>query len=143
MQPIRHAADPRVPVASWVAGLLALMVGLTYAVVSGYWAVGGTVGLDTVGGVFEQAGRTGGPQIAIALWAVVAIKVVAALLPALAQLALPRPGWRRPVRRLAWIDAVILTAYGLVLTTTGLLVHADLIQASPNLMTRAGCPSAG
>ena len=54
MQPIRHAADPGVPVASWVAGLLALMVGLTYAVVSGYWAVGGTVGLDTVGGVFEQ-----------------------------------------------------------------------------------------
>jgi len=40
--------------------------------------------------------------------------------------------WRRVARALSWIEAVILTGYGLVLTVTGLLVQADVIKAGPN-----------
>lgn len=42
--------------------LAALAIGLAYALVSAYWGLGGTWLLDTVGGVFERAGRSGGVQ---------------------------------------------------------------------------------
>ncbi|MGI9092281.1 MAG: DUF3995 domain-containing protein [Mycobacteriales bacterium] len=123
--------------AAWVAAVLALVVGGGYAVVSGYWAVGGTGLLDTVGGVFQRAGRSGGTAVVVALWIVVAIKLIAAVLPLLVLRPALRRGWRRVVWTLAWVDAVILTLYGLVLTTTGLLVQADVVQATNGADHRA------
>jgi hypothetical protein len=70
--------------AAWTAGWLAFVVGLGYAAVSGYWASGGTELLDTVGGVFDRTGRSHGAGVALLLWLVVAIKVLAAALPLLA-----------------------------------------------------------
>ncbi|MGI8753632.1 MAG: DUF3995 domain-containing protein [Acidimicrobiales bacterium] len=116
------------PKAAW----LALGVGLGYAAVSAYWAVGGTALMGTVGGVFERAGRSGGAGVELLLWFVVAVKVVAAALPLVAIRRL-----RRPLRVLAWIEAATLTGYGLVLTAVGLLVQADVIVASTDADHRA------
>nr|MDQ2727248.1 DUF3995 domain-containing protein [Actinomycetota bacterium] len=115
----------------------ALAVALGYAAVSAYWAVGGTEPLDTVGGVFERAGRSGGAAAQVLLWFVVAAKVVAGFLPLVALRRTPSPVPYRLLWVLAWIEAAILTGYGLVLTATGLLVQADIIVAGPGANHRA------
>ncbi len=107
-----------------------LVVGLGFAAVSAYWAAGGKGLLDTVGGVFEQAGRSGGWGVSVALWLVVAIKVIAAGLP-LGTVVWPPPGgWRRLLRVLAWVDAIVLTLYGLVLTTGDLLSISGVVGSA-------------
>ena len=130
---------PGVPSSSSVAtrlrrgkemGVAALVVGLGYAAISAYWAVGGKALLDTVEGVFEQAGRSGGWVASAALWLVVGIKVVAAGLP-IGTVTWPPPGgWRRLLRILAWMDAIVLTLYGLVLTTGDLLSITGLVGSA-------------
>ncbi len=71
------------------------------------------------------------------------LKVVAAVLPMLAVggiLAPPRPclPWRqRLLRVLAWVEAAILTSYGLVLTTADLLVQSGVIARSAHADDRA------
>jgi uncharacterized membrane protein len=67
----------------------------------------------------------------------VVLKVIAAGLPLVALRRLASPAWNRTVWVLAWIEAGILTIYGLVLTTTGLLVQASVIHASPAADHRA------
>jgi hypothetical protein len=114
--------------AAWVAAVLGLVVGLPYAAISAYWAIGGTALLDTVGGVFEQAGRSGGTAVRIGLWAVVLVKIAAGALPVLALSRILGSGWHRLVWVLTWVDAVILTLYGLVLTIAGLLIQADVVH---------------
>jgi hypothetical protein len=80
-----------------------------YAVPSVYWALGGTAGLDTVGGAVEQLGRTRDPAgIALGIGAGV-LKVAGGLLA----LALVRPWGRVIPRRLllgaAWAASTVLT----------------------------------
>jgi hypothetical protein len=123
--------------AAWTAGWLALVVGLGYAAVSGYWASGGTQLLDTVGGVFDRAGRSPGAGVAMLLWLVVAIKVLAAAMPLLALRRAVGPSPHRLVWVLAWIEAAILTIYGLVLTTAGLFVQAGIVRAGSDADNRA------
>jgi hypothetical protein len=123
---VRHAA-------AWGA----LGVGLAYAAVSAYWAVGGTALLGTLGGVFERWGQSRSAAVAAALWAVVAAKVVAAALPGLAVRGTGPASVRRPVRVLAWTGGLILTAYGTVLTVTGLAVQSGLIHAGAGADHRA------
>jgi hypothetical protein len=66
----------------------ACALALLYAVPSFYWALGGTAGLDTVGGVIERLGRSRDPAgVALGIGAGV-LKVAGALLA----LALVRPG---------------------------------------------------
>ncbi|MGI8428650.1 MAG: DUF3995 domain-containing protein [Solirubrobacteraceae bacterium] len=117
--------------------LASLALGLAYALVSAYWGVGGTGLLDTVGGVFERAGRSGGMAIFVLLWTVVVVKMIAAVLPLLAI----RPGGprlpRRVTRRLGWTEAVILTVYGLVLSVGGWLVQANVVAAGAHANHRA------
>jgi Protein of unknown function (DUF3995) len=74
-----------------------------------------------------------------AVWAAVALKAIAALLPLVVIGALHRPPrrWERWLRRLTWIEALILTAYGLVLTATGLLVQSAVIAPPRNADHRA------
>ncbi len=95
---------------------------LVSAAISAYWAAGGTGLLDTVGGAIARWGRDGGAGVRLALAAIVVLKLVAAWLPVGAVRA-RRP---RAVRRLAWLEAAILTVYGGVLTATGLVVQAGL-----------------
>ncbi|MGI8695900.1 MAG: DUF3995 domain-containing protein [Mycobacteriales bacterium] len=123
--------------AAWVAAWLALLAGLGNAAVSGYWATGGTGLLDTVGGVFERAGRNGGAKTTTLLWVVVAVKVLAAVLPVLVLRPSPGPMWQRLGWALAWVEAAILTVYGLVLTTTGLLVQAGVLRTARDADHRA------
>ena len=81
--------------------------------------------MDTVGGSIARWGRDGGAGATLALAAIVALKLLAAWLPMRAVRA-PCP---RAVRRLAWLQAEILTVYGGVLTGTGLAVQARLVNA--------------
>ena len=93
-----------------------------------YWALGGTAGLDTVGGAIEELARSRDPAgVALGIGAAV-LKVAGALLA----LALVRP-WGRPVpRRLlggaAWTASVVLTCYGGLLVAVGAMVLTGLIS---------------
>lgn len=111
------------------------MVGLLYAAVSVYWGAGGKWLLDTVGGSLARPGRAHDTTVIIAIWAAAALKLTAALLP---PLALRNRGRQRHLARLlAWAAAGILTTYGAVLTTIGVLIQADVIHSSANADQRA------
>jgi Protein of unknown function (DUF3995) len=114
-------ADQTATRLAWLAAALMLLS----AAISAYWAVGGTELLDTVGGSIARWGRDGGAGVKLALAAIVVLKLVAAWLPVRA-VGVPCP---RAVRRLAWLEAAILTVYGGVLTCTGLAVQAGLVRA--------------
>jgi hypothetical protein len=109
----------------------ALMV--VSALVSTYWAAGGTGLLDTVGGSIARWARDGGVGVRLVLVAVVVLKLVAAWLP-LRALSEPR---QSTVRRLAWLQAGILTVYGGVETVTELAVRAGLINAGKSIDWKA------
>lgn len=98
-----------------------------YALISAYWAAGGTGLAVTVGGSIERWARHGGIEVRVALALIVVLKLIAAWLP----LAAVRP-CRPAIRRLAWLEAAVLTVYGGVLTSTGLAVQAGLVPASPD-----------
>lgn len=118
--------------AAWAA----LVVGLLYAAISVYWGLGGTWLLDTVSGLLQQ-GLAGKASVILAVWAAVALKLIAAVLPLLALHELANRAWNRTLWVAAWAEAAILTVYGLVLTATGLLVQAGLIHVSPTADHRA------
>jgi hypothetical protein len=113
--------------------LAGLAVGLAYAAISVYWAVGGRWLLNTVGISLSQPGQAGHLAALLAAWGAAAVKAVAAVLPLLAIGVWPRTangGLRRLARVLTWIEAAILVGYGLVLTPSGLLVQAGVIKAA-------------
>jgi len=114
----------------------ACILGLLYAAVSAYWGLGSTWLLDTVGGSFEEQGRAGNVSFLLVAWAAAALKIVAAVLPLLALRRLTRQAWNRAAWVLAWVEAAILTIYGLVWTTVGVLVQADVIRASATTAER-------
>jgi len=130
------AAPTRPRTTAWAAyGACALA--WLYAVPSAYWALGGTVGLDTLGGAIEQLARTRDPAgIALGLGAGV-LKVAGGLLA----LALVRPWGRAIPRRLlggaAWATSVVLTCYGGLLVVVGALVLGGLISPSGPVDRRA------
>lgn len=93
--------------------------------------------LDTVGGSLERGGRAGDLVVVLALWAAVALKVIAAAVPLLAIYRLVGARWQRLVWGLAWIEAAVLVIYGLVLTIVGLMVQAGVIAASASADHRA------
>jgi len=116
------------------AGWAAFSCGIAYVAISLYWAFGGTWLLAAVGGSLATGKSSAGIEAAV--WVAVVLKAIAACLPLVALGALlpvfqkPLPVFqkrKRWLRRLAWIEAVILTAYGLVLTVIGLLVQSDAI----------------
>jgi hypothetical protein len=119
------------------AAQAAFVVGLAYAGISVYWGLGGSWLLDTVGGTLEAQGRAGSASVVLAVWAAAGLKVVAAILPLLATGSVLRPARLRWLRILAWVEAVILTLYGLVLTAAGLLVQSGVLSTSANADHRA------
>jgi Protein of unknown function (DUF3995) len=129
--PSAHQPAPptRSPATAWAA-YAACALALLYAVPSFCWALGGTAGLDTVGGAIERLGRTRDPAgVALAIGAGV-LKVAGGLLA----LALVRPWGRALPRRLlggvAWAASVVLTAYGGLLVVVGALVLSGLVSPS-------------
>jgi hypothetical protein len=119
------------------AAVAAAVVGGAFALVSVYWGLGGTALLDTVGGSLEAQGRAGSAAIVAVVWVSVLLKLIAAGLP----LAAVR-GWgpersRGLIRVLTWLAGVILTGYGLLLTSVGLFVQAGAITADPSANHRA------
>jgi hypothetical protein len=108
---------PRTTWAAYAACALALLS----AVPNFYWALGGTAGLDTVGGTIEELARSRNPAgVALGIGADV-LKLAGALLA----LALLRPWGRLVPRRLllgaAWAASVVLTAYGGLQVAVGAL----------------------
>jgi Protein of unknown function (DUF3995) len=133
-----HAAGADIPQSAtsrrgMLPALAGLAVGLAYATVSVYWAVGGRCLLNTVGISPSQPGQAGHLAALLAVWGAAAVKAVATVLPLLAIGVWPRTangGLRRLARVLTWIEAAILTGYGLVPTASGLLVQAGVIKAA-------------
>jgi hypothetical protein len=118
------------------AASAACACGLVYVAISLYWALGGSWLLATVG---TSLAGTSSAAVKFAVWAAVALKAIAAFLP-LAAIGAPRSpprGWEQWLRRVTWIEALILTAYGLVLTATGLLVQSGVIAPPANADHRA------
>jgi len=133
---VRRAGSEVAP----VAALIAAVLGIGHAAVSAYWAVGGTWLLDTIGGELERWGRERQPGVVVALWLIAVLKAGVALAAPVVVLGPGRlPGWTtgRAARALSWIAAVVLTAYGGVLTAAGLLVQAGAIAAAPESDQRA------
>jgi Protein of unknown function (DUF3995) len=96
-QPTVHqpAACSRRPRTAWAA-YAACVLALLSAIPSFYWAAGGTIGLDTVGGAIEELARARDPAgVALGIGAGV-LKVAGGVLA----LALVRPWGRRVPRRL-------------------------------------------
>jgi hypothetical protein len=89
----------------------AFVVGGLFAAVSVYWGLGGLWLLDTVGGTLAAQGQARGGGALLAVWAAAVLKVVASLLPWAAVTGWPAR-WRRLVRALTWVEAVILVSYG-------------------------------
>lgn len=106
--------------AAWAA----FAVGLLYAAISLYWALGGRWLLDTVGAPFDEKQPAG--SLVLVVWVAVVLKLVGAVLPVLAGYRRPGPPWLRVVRILAWVEAVILTLYGLLFTLGGVLAEAGV-----------------
>jgi len=78
--------------------------------------------------------------VIIALWLVAVLKAgVAVAAPVLALGRGRLPGWTtgRAARALSWIAAVVLTAYGGVLTAVGLLVQSGAVEAAQDSDQRA------
>jgi hypothetical protein len=119
------------------SAIAAAIVGGAFALVSIYWGLGGTALLDTVGGSLEAQGRAGSAAIVVLVWASVLLKLIAAVLPLAAVRRWGPASLHRLVRAFAWTAAVILTGYGLLLTSVGLLVQAGVIATDASANDRA------
>jgi Protein of unknown function (DUF3995) len=97
------------------AGRLAAVLAFASAAVSLYWLLGGTALLDTVGGDLERLARERSTGALAGLAVVVVLKGAAGVLA----LRAGRGGWER---RLGWLVAVVLIAYGGLLVVVGLAV---------------------
>jgi hypothetical protein len=106
------------------------VLGVLYAAVSAYWASGGTALLATVGGVFQRAGRDGSVAVVAVVWLTVVLKLLAASLGILVVADGPRIGLRRrrQLRKLSWLAASVLVAYGGVLSIIGWLIQIGVVS---------------
>jgi hypothetical protein len=115
-----------------VAAVIAAALGTASAAVSAYWALGGEALLDTVGGDIERWGRERSAGVVVAVWVIVALKLVGALAPLIFVGVGHFPAWTRSrrTRALGWAAAVGLTVYGGVLSVAGWLVEAGVVDAA-------------
>lgn len=113
-----------------LAAYAACVVAALYALVSFYWALGGTAGIDTLGGSLEELARDGDPVVRWLAGAAGVLKVAGAGLA----LALVRPWGRVVPRRLllvaAWAGCVVLVLYGGLYVVGGALVLAGAVEVS-------------
>ncbi len=122
-----HGGRAQRSLGAW-AGYIACGWGLAFAAISFYWGLGGTLGLDTLGGSLESLARAHDRTLFIAVWVTGFLKVLVALL------ALVLAGrWaarlpRRPVAVLGWVAAALLTLYGGTLIVPEALVAIGAIK---------------
>jgi hypothetical protein len=111
------------------AALAAFVLGSLSALLSFYWAVGGDMLIDTVGG-FGRWGSERSARVAGALFAVSALKLGFAALGATAAGVVSGPAWSRgrTARFVAWLGAAGLTVYGGVLTIVGIAVERGIVD---------------
>ena len=122
-----RAAGSVPPQAASRAAYAAAAAALAFAAVSLYWALGGTAGLDTLGGQIEELARAGDPGLRMAVWVSVVLKVLGGMLA----LALVRP-WGRTVPRwillaAAWGGSALLVLYGTIQMISLALVEFGVI----------------
>lgn len=123
------AGRARPPLLAW-AGWGAFAWGLVFAGVSFYWGLGGTLGIDTLGGSLERLARARDPAIVAAVWVTGFLKVVGALLALALVSAWGERLPRLPVALLGWGAAAVLTLYGGVLVAGEALVASGVIKPS-------------
>ena len=110
------------------AGYVACLWGLAFASISFYWSLGGTQGLDTLGGSLEHLARAHDRTIFIAVWVTGFLKILGSLLAlALAGMWAARLP-RRLVGGLGWVAAVSLILYGGTLVVAEALVTIGAIK---------------
>ncbi|GGM69172.1 hypothetical protein GCM10012275_44480 [Longimycelium tulufanense] len=118
-------------------GYAAFAVGLLHALVSVYWAAGGTAGLDTLGGTLEELARQRDPRLIAIVWLTAGLKLVASVLG----LAVVQQWGRRLPRGLllvaAWGAATLLVLYGGALTVGQVLVKVGVVAAAPTMNWKA------
>ena len=108
------------------AAAAALVAGLAYVAISAYWALGGTWLLATVSSSLVTADQS--TTVVMAVWAAVVLKGIGALLPFYLRRPAPPSKWHGRLRLLAWAEGAVLTLYGFVFTSAGLLVQAGVIH---------------
>lgn len=119
------------------AGYAAFVLGIVSTAISLYWALGGTLGLDTIGGEIEEAGRSRNPLLIAIVAGVAVIEAIAALFA----LALVRP-WGRMFPRtlmivLGWLGTAALVLYGGVLSSVEALVEIGVIRPAGDVDWKA------
>ena len=110
------------------AGYSACAWGLAFAAISFYWGLGGTIGLDTLGGSLESLAKAHDRTLLIAVWVTGFLKVLGSLL-ALALVgtwAVRLP--RLLITGLGWVAAASLTLYGGILMVPEALVTIGVIK---------------
>ncbi|OLR93914.1 DUF3995 domain-containing protein [Actinokineospora bangkokensis] len=113
--------------AAWAAFAWAAV----FAAVSAYWALGGTVGIDTVGGAIADLVHSGDSAASVLAWVAVLMKV-AGMVYALALI----QRWGRVFPRWlmltgGWGATVLLIVYGGAIVVVGALVVTGVIEAAP------------
>jgi hypothetical protein len=101
---------------------------LAFAAISFYWGLGGTLGLDTLGGSLESLAQAHDRRLLIAVWVTGSLKILGSLLAlalAGAWTAILPP---RLVTVLGWVAAASLTLYGAILVVPEALVMIGAIK---------------
>lgn len=117
------------PLREPVARAAAVAIGAANAAVTGFWLVGGTALLSTVGGEIERWGRERGAGVLVVLAVVLLVKASVACLPIVLHRTRNHRR-RRWGRTLAWVSAIFLAVYGGLLSVVGLLVQFDVLERS-------------
>ncbi len=107
----------------------ALVLGLPNAAISAYWGLGGTWLLDTVGGALESKGRAGSPGLIAIVWLSVILKLIASVI-GLAAFRAPELRPVQVVRFIGWSAGAILFAYGLILSSVGIMIETGIISTA-------------
>lgn len=107
----------------WVwTGYATFMVGMLYALWSAYWAMGGSAGLDELGGKLAELARQRDPTLIAVVWVTVVLKAGVATFG----LALVQPWGRRLPSRLlltaSWGATAVLVSYGALLVCVQLVI---------------------
>lgn len=100
--------------------------------ISLYWALGGTLGIRTVGGRIAEMATSHAPGAALLAWGATLVKIIGVVFAiALAR----RPGWplpRRPLLILGWLGAAVLTVYGALNMIGAALALTSSIDVGPD-----------
>ena len=114
----------------WASGVAYAACGwaFVFAALSCYWALGGTVGTQTVSPAIVALARAHDPLVEAALWLGAFLKVISGIVV----LALIRP-WGRKIPRwllLAWGAGTLLFVHGGLFLGVGLLAMTGVIRVS-------------